>query len=173
MRGILKRVYGGTSTDGGGSSIYESYGATQPGIAAYKGKVLLIVNSASQCGFVNQYDALEALWQQYQSRGLVVLGFPSNDFLGQEPKGDAEIQAACRLNHGVTFALFPKAPVKGDGQQPVFKFLTQEGPADLRGPVRWNFEKFLVDKKGFLVGRWRSYVSPKSRSLVAAIERHL
>ena len=173
MRGILRKLYGGTTTRGGGSSVYHSSAVPQAAIAAYRGKLLLVVNTASQCGFATQYDDLEALWQQYKDRGLAVLGFPSNDFLGQEPKGDVEIQAACRLNHGVTFPLFPKAPVKGDDKQPVFKILTENGPEDLKGPVRWNFEKFLINREGYLVGRWRSYVSPKSRSLVTAIERYL
>jgi glutathione peroxidase len=129
-------------------------------LARYRGKVLLVVNTASKCGFTRQYDALESLYKQYEGQGLVVLGFPSNDFAGQEPGSDGEIESFCRINHGVTFPLFPKASVRGDGMQPVFRALTTRGPQDLRGQVKWNFEKFLIDREGRLVGRWRSWVSP-------------
>jgi glutathione peroxidase len=142
-------------------------------LAQYRGKVVLLVNTASQCGFTKQYDALEALFTRYAGQGLVVLGFPSNDFMGQEPGSDAQIQEFCRINHGVTFPLFPKGGVRGSHKQPVFVALTERGPADLRGEVRWNFEKFLLDREGRLVGRWRSYVSPAARSFQSAILRAL
>jgi glutathione peroxidase len=142
-------------------------------LAQYRGKVVLIVNTASKCGLVKQYDALEALYQRYREAGLVVLGFPSNDFMGQEPKSDSEIESFCRLNHGVTFPLFPKAAVTGAGIQPVFAALTTKGPADLCGRVRWNFEKFLLDREGRLIGRWRSYVNPHWRLFIKTVERSL
>jgi glutathione peroxidase len=129
-------------------------------LARYRGQVVLVVNTASKCGFTRQYDALESLYKRYEGQGLVVLGFPSNDFAGQEPGSDGEIESFCRINHGVTFPLFPKAAVRGDSIQPVFSALTTKGPHDLRGQVRWNFEKFLIDREGRLVGRWRSWVSP-------------
>jgi len=142
-------------------------------LSCYRGKVVLIVNTASRCGFTRQYDSLEALSQRYQSQGLIVLGFPSNDFAGQEPGSDTEIESFCRVNHGVTFPLFPKAPVRGDGIQPVFSALTSRGPSDLRGDVKWNFEKFLLDREGRLVGRWRSWVSPKWNIFTRSVERFL
>ena len=142
-------------------------------LSRYRGRAVLIVNTASKCGFTKQYDALEALSKKYHDRGLTVLGFPSNDFMSQEPGSDAEIESFCRINHGVTFELFPKAPVTGDQIQPVFKALTTHGPADLHGKVRWNFEKFLLDPEGRLVGRWRSWVKPSwgifERSIVAVL----
>jgi glutathione peroxidase len=142
----------------------------QPGdLSGYRGKVVLIVNTASKCGFTRQYDALEALYKRYEAQGLMVLGFPSNDFAAQEPGSDSEIESFCRINHGVTFPLFLKASVRGGEKQPVFKALTTQGPASLRGEVRWNFEKFLLDRDGRLVGRWRSWVSPSWRVFERAI----
>lgn len=129
-------------------------------LSQYRGQLVLIVNTASQCGFARQYDALEVLHKKYAGRGLVVLGFPSNDFMGQEPDSDEQIEVKCRINHGVSFPLFPKASVKGPNKQSVFSALTTQGPPDLRGEVRWNFEKFLLDRDGRLVGRWRSWVHP-------------
>jgi len=170
--GILTRIYGGTSSAEPLSqvSIFDRPEIFGDQLSPFRGNVLLVVNTATQCGFARQYDALEALYQRYMGRGLVVLGFPSNDFMGQEPGSDAEIESTCRLNHGVTFPLMPKAPVKGMGKQPTFEFLTEHGPKDLQGSIKWNFEKFLLDRQGHLIGRWRSYVSPDSKSLVSAIE---
>lgn len=177
--GLLHKMYGGLSSRLGSAeqAVYpqtvRSGRGEEVDLAQYRGKALLIVNTASKCGFTRQYDGLEALYQQYAPSGLVVLGFPSNDFAGQEPGSDQEIHEFCRLNHGVTFPLFAKGAVKGTDIQPLFKVLTERGPKDLRGPVRWNFEKFLVDPQGNLVGRWRSYVTPQSGSLVRAIQRAL
>lgn len=170
--GLLTHVYGGTTSAApeGQISVFDSPELFGDQLVPFRGNVVLVVNTASQCGFVRQYDALEALYQKYAPRGLVVIGFPSNDFLGQEPKSDEEIQSTCRLNHGVTFPIMPKASVKGMTKQPIFEFLTEHGPEDLRGSVKWNFEKFLLDREGHLIGRWRSYVSPESKSLVSAIE---
>lgn len=170
--GVLTTLYGGTSGDPSdtGESVFANPEMFGRQLDQYRGRPILVVNTATQCGLAGQYSVLEALHQQYSVRGLVVLGFPSNDFREQEPGTDAEIASVCQLNHGVTFALLPKASVKGSGKQPIFKFLTESGPRDLRGSVRWNFEKFLIDRNGFLVGRWRSYVSPRSRSIVKAIE---
>lgn len=172
---ILKKIYGGMASKSRerGGSVFENPDAFGRQLDPYRGRAILIVNTATQCGFARQYSGLEELHQKYATRGLVVLGFPSNDFLGQEPGSDAEIVATCQLNHGVTFPLFPKGPVKGVDKQPLFEFLTEHGPRELRGNVRWNFEKFLVNREGFLVGRWRSYVSPQSRSVVSSIEAAL
>ncbi len=171
MRGIVRALYGGVAAPTrGGQNLFAPGREVPSSMLSRKGEVMLLVNTASKCGFASQYDALEELYQRYRERGFVVIGFPSNDFMGQEPKGDAEIQSSCRINHGVTFPLMPKGVVRGKERQPVFAFLTEEGPAELRGPVRWNFEKFLLDREGFLVGRWRSYVTPESASIRRGIE---
>jgi glutathione peroxidase len=173
--GFLTSVYGGVSAAPASErvSVFDRPELFGDQLVPYKGRVILVVNTASKCGFARQYDALEALHKRYEARGLVVLGFPSNDFLGQEPGSDSEIESVCRINHGVTFPLLPKAAVKGIEKQPLFTFLTEHGPRDLRGSVRWNFEKFLVDREGYLVGRWRSYVKPEAQSIVKAIENAL
>ena len=177
--GLRHSIYGGVtdaSCDENGS-LYPLSIQTKDGeevdLSDYHGRPLLIVNTASKCGFTKQYDDLEALYEMYAPRGLLVLGFPSNDFLGQEPGSDEEIESYCRINHGVSFPLFPKAPVTGDAIQPLFQKLTQHGPKDLQGPVRWNFEKFLLDAEGRLVGRWRSWVRPSSRWVRKAIAKVL
>ncbi len=139
-------------------------------LSQYRGKVVLIVNTASRCGFTKQYDALEELYQRYRDQGLIILGFPSNDFMQQEPGSDAEIESFCRINHGVTFPLFPKAAVTGEDIQPVFKALTTKGPQQLQGRVRWNFEKFLLDRDGRLIGRWRSWVNPRWKVFERAVQ---
>jgi len=170
--GLLTHLYGGTTSVQLDAQVSvfddpELFGAQ---LSPYRGKVILVVNTASRCGFARQYDALEKLYQRYATKGLIVVGFPSNDFLGQEPGSDPEIESTCRVNHGVTFPLMPKGSVKGIAKQPLFEFLTEHGPKDLRGSVKWNFEKFLLDRDGHLIGRWRSYVGPDAKSVVAAIE---
>ncbi len=176
---IIKTLYGGV-TSVPRSSIASVYPCTVAGrggeqveLGDYSDKVVLVTNTASKCGFTKQYDALESLYGQYSARGLLILAFPSNDFANQEPGSDAEIESFCRLNFGVTFPVFPKGEVRGPSKQELFRRLTEEGPSDLRGEIRWNFEKFLIDKQGRLVGRWRSYVSPLSRSVVSAVTREL
>lgn len=175
MKGLVKAFYGGVVSQGAerGASVYSASVPVAELFAPYKGNIILIVNTASRCGFARQYDDLESLWQRYRDRGLLVVGFPSNDFRGQEPLNDTEIQNTCRINHGVTFPLYPKAPVTGPNKQPVFTFLTEHGPTELRGNVKWNFEKFLIDREGYLIGRWRSYVSPNASAIRKAIERAL
>ncbi len=177
--GIITALYGGrtrragTATQLAAGLTVMSGGGEAASLSRYAGVPFLVVNTASQCGFTRQYDALEELYQRYKERGLVVLGFPSNDFAGQEPGTDAQISEFCRINHGVTFPLFAKGPVTGPSKQPLFRWLTEGGPTDLRGEVRWNFEKFLVGRDGKLAGRWRPWVSPLSRSIRAAVEREL
>lgn len=173
--GIMTALYGGVSAASRDNqqSVYDQPDAFGRQLDPYKGRPILVVNTASRCGFANQYDALEALHLKFSPQGLVVLGFPSNDFLGQEPGTDTEIETVCRINHGVTFPLLPKASVRGPLKQPLFEFLTEHGPRELRGNIRWNFEKFLIDRRGRLMGRWRSYVRPQSKSIVGAIEMAL
>ncbi len=176
---LLKRFYGGLSAQPENTSArlyprilsFEGGGSFDCGSLA--GKVVLIVNTASRCGFTKQYDALEALYQRYHARGFEILGCPSNDFGRQEPGDDSQIAEFCRINHGVTFRILPKGSVRGAGKQELFTFLTEQGPSDLRGEVGWNFEKFLIDRSGHFIGRWRSYVKPNARGIVRAIEQAL
>lgn len=138
-------------------------------LADYKGKVLLIVNVASKCGFTKQYAGLEQLYQEKKEEGLVVLGFPSNDFGNQEPGSNEEIVEFCTLNFGVTFPMFDKLHVKGANQHPLYAALT--GPDSSHpGSVKWNFGKFLIDRNGNLVARFGSMTSPDSKKLRSAIE---
>lgn len=136
----------------------------------YAGKVLLIVNVASYCGYTPQYKGLEALYQKYRDQGLEILAFPCNDYGAQEPGSNAEIQQFCETRYGVTFPLFDKVHAKGAQQHPLYARLTQSAPA---GDVAWNFEKFLVNKKGEVVARYKSSVAPDSMELIGAIEREL
>lgn len=138
-----------------------------------KGKVVLIVNTASRCGFTSQYEGLQRLYDQYKERGLVVLGFPSNDFLGQEPGSNEEIMDFCRLNYDVTFPMFAKAAVKGKDKQEVFRYLTEQTESKFKGEVGWNFVKFLVDRCGHVVGRFSSLTKPSSKKLSKKIEEAL
>jgi glutathione peroxidase len=129
-------------------------------LADYKGKVLLIVNTASQCGFTPQYQGLQSLHAKYKDRGFEVLGFPCDQFGHQEPGSDEEIQSFCERNYGVEFPLFSKIEVNGEGAHPVFKFLKNEKGGLLGSSIKWNFTKFLVDKKGSVVERFAPMTSP-------------
>lgn len=137
----------------------------------YAGNVLLIVNVASYCGYTPQYGALEQLNQKYQAAGLRVLGFPCNDYGQQEPGNPTEIAQFCVKNYGVTFELFEKVHAKGSQQHPLYARLTNA--VEPKGEVSWNFEKFLVNKQGEVVARYRSSVAPDSPELVAKIEQEL
>jgi glutathione peroxidase len=140
----------------------------------FKGKALLVVNVASRCGFTPQYEGLEELQERYGERGLTVLGFPCNQFAGQEPGTPDEIKEFCSLNYGVSFPLFEKIEVNGDQRHPLFAELTEQADADGRaGDVKWNFEKFLVSPEGEVVGRFRTQTTPGSEEIVSAIEQHL
>lgn len=144
---------------------------TSAPLSTYKGKVAVVVNTASQCGYTPQYKDLEALYAKYKEKGLVVLGFPSNDFGGQEPGSDAEIKKFCELKYKVTFPMFSKSKVIGPDKQPIYQFLTTS--AAEKGEVSWNFEKFLIDRNGKVVGRYKSKVTPLSPELTGAIEKLL
>jgi len=145
------------------------FGKDKP-LADYRGKVVLVVNVASECGYTPQYEGLEKLHEKYADRGLVVTGFPANDFGAQEPGSDSEIATFCTSKYGVKFPMFSKITVKGNGKHPLYAFLTQAAPA---GEVQWNFEKFLVGKTGQVIGRFTSSVTPESDTLVQAIEKAL
>ena len=141
---------------------------TDVSLSRYAGKALLIVNTASECGYTPQYKGLEELYQAYKARGLEVLAFPSNDFGGQEPGSNAEIKKFCETRFRTTFPLFAKIAVKGPGADPLYRYLTTE--ADHGGEVTWNFNKFLVDPTGKLVERFDSKVEPTSAQLKTRIE---
>ncbi|MEV0647366.1 glutathione peroxidase [Phytomonospora sp. NPDC050363] len=143
-------------------------------LADHKGKALLIVNVASRCGLTPQYGGLERLQERYAERGFSVLGFPCNQFGGQEPGSAEEIAEFCSATYGVTFPMFAKGDVNGDDRQPLYTELTATTDADgAAGDVQWNFEKFLISPEGEIVGRFRPTVSPESDELVAAIEARL
>lgn len=143
-------------------------------LAPYRGKVVLVVNVASKCGFTKQYAGLQKLYETYRERGLVLLGFPSNDFMGQEPGTNAEIRQFCTLSFGVTFPLFAKIKVKGDAKHPLFGWLTDGAlHPGMGGEVSWNFNKFLIGRDGRLVARFGSRTAPDAAELVEAVEQAL
>jgi len=143
-------------------------------LADYKGKVLLIVNTASKCGFTPQYKGLEALYKQYGKRGLVVLGFPSNQFGEQEPGPESEIAEFCEMNFGVTFPLFAKVDVNGESAHPLYRYLTKAKPGLLGSEgIKWNFTKFLVDREGRVAKRFAPTAEPKELAADIDIEKLL
>jgi glutathione peroxidase len=142
--------------------------------ATYSGKVLLIVNTASKCGFTPQYADLEAVYKKYHEQGLEVLAFPSNDFGGQEPGTNEEIKTFCSTKFDVTFPLFSKIPVKGDAKNPLYAFLTDttKNPAT-GGDIKWNFTKFLVGRDGKIIARYEPKVKPTDVEVTEAVEKAL
>ena len=161
-------------------------------LGAYQGRVLLVVNVASRCGLTPQYEALEALFEAHREQGFSVLGFPCNQFLGQEPGGESEIAAFCQAKYGVEFPLFSKVEVNGPGRHPLYAALLEAAPEALAKPdstmrerlakhgvhppagdVMWNFEKFLIGRDGEVVARFAPDVTPDDPLVVEAIERHL
>lgn len=143
-------------------------------LGQYSGKALLLVNVASKCGYTKQYAGLQALYEKYQDKGLVVLGFPANNFGSQEPGTNEEIKAFCSTTFNVTFPMFAKISVKGDEIHPLYAFLTvAKTNPDFAGEIKWNFNKFLVNRAGDIVGRYDSNVEPMSEALLADIEKAL
>jgi len=143
-------------------------------LAQFKGKVVLIVNVASRCGFTPQYAGLEALYNKYKDRGFVVLGFPANNFLWQEPGTNEAIKAFCSTKYHVTFPMFAKVSVKGADKTPLYQFLTdKKASPSTGGAIGWNFTKFLADRNGKVIARFASQVAPESAELVNAIEAAL
>lgn len=140
-------------------------------LSSYDGKVVLIVNVASRCGYTRQYAGLQDLYAKYKDKGLVILGFPANDFGAQEPGSNAEIAEFCSSTYGVDFDMFSKITVKGDDAPALYKTLITE--SDPAGDVKWNFEKFLIGRDGSIAGRFRSGVAPSDDELVSAIEAEL
>jgi glutathione peroxidase len=143
-------------------------------LGAYQGKVALVVNVASKCGLTPQYEGLERLHERYADQGFTVLGFPCNQFLGQEPGSADEIATFCSTTYGVTFPLFEKIEVNGDNRHPVYSVLTETADAEGEaGDIQWNFEKFLVGADGNVVARFRPVVDPEAPEVVEAIEANL
>ena len=147
---------------------------TTTNLAGYKGKVLLIVNVASKCGFTGQYAGLQKLYDTYKTRGLVILGFPSNDFLFQEPGSNKEIAQFCSLKYHVTFPLFEKIKVTGSGSHPLYQYLTDKTTnPESSGKITWNFNKFLIGRDGRILARFGSRTVPEDKTVIAAIEKAL
>jgi glutathione peroxidase len=171
----LNLLLAGTPTLSGKPMLYDftvkSIDGKDVPLSQYKGKALLIVNTASECGYTPQYEGLEKLYQSYRSRGFEVLAFPSNDFGGQEPGSNAEVKKFCTLKYKTTFPLFAKVVVKGDRAEPLYKFL--QGLKKNGGEVNWNFNKFLVDSKGEVVAHLDSGVEPLADELKKAVEAAL
>ena len=143
-------------------------------LSQYRGKALLLVNVASQCGYTPQYEGLQKIYSHYKDRGLVVLGFPANNFGAQEPGTDQEIKTFCSTRFNVTFPMFSKISVKGPDQHALYQFLTDATTnPKLGGEIKWNFNKFLIDKQGNIAARFDSKDTPESESVVAAIEKAL
>lgn len=162
-------------------------------LGEYKGDVLLIVNVASKCGLTPQYEGLESIYKKYRKQGFEVLGFPANEFLAQEPGSNQDIQTFCQSNYGVEFPMFEKIVVKGEGQHPLYKFLTEEKPQTKMKPdgnlmeklksgglltgkendIKWNFEKFLINRQGQIVERFSPEIAPEDPMITAAIEKEL
>ncbi|MEZ4381841.1 MAG: glutathione peroxidase [Nannocystaceae bacterium] len=153
--------------------VVETLDGTQQDLGELRGKAVLIVNTASECGFTPQYAKLQELYGRYKDRGLVVLGFPSNDFGAQEP-GDADaIKSFVQSEYAVDFPMMAKVHAKGPEIAPIYKTLTEETGEGLRGEVKWNFTKFLIDPEGKVVARFESPVDPMSDEVVSAVEKAL
>ena len=146
----------------------------QVSLGAYKGKVVLLVNVASKCGFTPQYSALEALYEKYKDRGLVIVGVPANNFMSQEPGTDEEIKKFCSSKYSVSFPMMSKVSVKGDDKTPLYTFLTDpSSDPQFAGDIKWNFTKFLFDRSGKPVARFEPATKPDSPEVTAAIESTL
>ncbi len=144
---------------------------SETALSKYSGKVLFVVNVASKCGFTSHYEGLQELHERYQERGLVVCGFPSNDFRQQEPWQEEEILEFCTLNYGVTFPMFAKVRVYGEEIHPLFRLFVEH--SDHGGRVKWNFSKFLIDRKGELQDRFAPFTKPTASRVTKVIERLL
>ncbi|MDD3559484.1 MAG: glutathione peroxidase [Melioribacteraceae bacterium] len=162
-KGMTKSIYEFVVKDINGNDVE---------LSTYKDKVLLIVNVASECGYTPQYEGLQSLYDKYKFEGFEILAFPCNDFGGQEPGTNEEIQEFCSANFGATFKLFDKIKVLGDEKVPLYEMLINN-PSTENGDIKWNFEKFLISKNGEVVARYRSAVEPLSDEIVTAIETEL
>ncbi len=139
----------------------------------YRGKTILLVNVASKCGMTPQYEDLQAIYEKYQDKEFIILGFPANNFMGQEPGTNEEIKAFCSTNYGVTFPMFEKISVKGKDQHPLYAYLTDKKAHDFGGAIQWNFTKFLIGKDGQIKERFGPRIKPSDDKVIAAIEKEL
>ena len=160
------------------SSLYEftvkNIDGSEVKLDTYRGKVLLLVNVASHCGYTPQYDGLERVYKKYQGKGLEVMAFPANNFGAQEPGTNAEIKEFCVLKYNVTFPMFAKISVKGDDQHPLYAYLTaKESDPEFAGPITWNFNKFLIGRDGKILARFESKDEPESEKVTKTIENAL
>lgn len=179
---VMKKVIGAlffmSAAMFGASNVYEftmnSIDGKPLPLASFKGKVMLIVNVASKCGFTPQYEGLEAVYEKYKEQGLVIVGFPANNFLAQEPGTNEEIKTFCSTKYNVKFPLYSKISVKGEDKAPLYQFLT-DATANPKtgGEIKWNFTKFLVDRDGKVIARFESAVKPESPEVTSAIEKAL
>lgn len=142
-------------------------------MSSLKGKTALIVNIASQCGYTNQLDGLESLYKKYKDKNFVVVGVPTNDFGGQTPEDDKGMLEFCQKNYNVTFPVLTKKTIQGKEKRELYKFLTEKTPKEFQGDVAWNFEKFLINKEGNVIGRYKSSVKPDDSELLKKIESSL
>lgn len=141
---------------------------------AYKGKVVMVVNVASKCGYTPQYEGLQALYDKNKDKGFVILGFPANNFMGQEPGTEAEIKEFCTSKYHVTFPMFAKISVKGEDQHPLYNYLTNKATdPEFAGDISWNFNKFLIDRSGKIVARFGSKETPDSDAVTVAVAKYL
>jgi len=165
-----------TMTSFGASSVYDFTlnsidGAATP-LSTFKGKVVLLVNVASKCGYTPQYAGLEKLYEKYKDKGFVIVGVPANNFGSQEPGTNEEIKTFCSRTYKVTFPMMSKVSVKGADKTPLYQFLTDPS-SKTGGDIKWNFTKFLIDKNGNVINRFESAVTPESADLVKAVEQAL
>jgi glutathione peroxidase len=152
----------------------DAINGTPAPLANFKGKVLLVVNVASQCGYTYQYEGLQALYAKYKDQGFVIAGFPANNFGAQEPGSNAEIGAFCKSKFGVTFPMYSKISVAGKDNAPLYQFLTDKAAnPKTGGEIQWNFTKFLVDRDGKVIARFEPAVEPQSKEVTAAVEAAL
>ncbi len=142
-------------------------------LESYKGKVVMIVNTASKCGLTPQYEGLQALYETYKDQGFVILGFPANNFKNQEPGTDKEIKEFCTVNYGVTFPMFSKISVKGEDKHPLYQYLTSKDQHEFGGEIEWNFAKFIIDPDGQLVARFNPKTKPRDDQVIKTIETAL
>ena len=171
MSGVIVHAEPAKSDKSAYDFTFESLDGNALPLSNYQGKVLLIVNTASRCGFTPQYKGLEALYEKYKERGLIIIGVPSNDFGEQEPGDSAEIKQFCALNYGVTFPMTTRQIVSGDDANPFYKWI--HGVLGFGSGPKWNFHKYLIDTKGNPVDYFSSITTPDSPKLIAAIERLL
>jgi glutathione peroxidase len=161
-KGTVKSMYDFTLKDSKGRDVK---------LAEFRGRVVMLVNVASKCGYTPQYDGLQKIYERYKDQGFTVLGFPANNFGAQEPGTNEEIQEFCRINYGVTFPVFSKISVKGDDKHPLYKYLTErETNPDFAGEIKWNFNKFLVGRDGRILARFDSGDKPEDAKVTQAIE---